>query len=450
MDTPTHPARFSSSTPFRRSWWGRLLRGLAILTFALFCTAVGTAYFLMHKFSGGANFNFVKTTQDLIRFPQIVFNPHQSFPGRDRVNILCMGLDRNWTRDNMPFTSNARTDTMMLASLDLHRRIVSVISIPRDTRVRMPGTGVYARINEAHSRGGVRYAVDAVEEFLGVKIDYYVIIKQEAIEKAIDAIGGLDIKVEDQMDYDDNWGHLHVHLKPGYQRLRGEQVVGYMRFRHDAEGDFGRIRRQQQVIQTLARRLKDPHTVLQLSGLLDVLNEYVKSDLLRPQLLALASLFHHVQPQDMLTATVPAYGRMIGGVAYVEPIESRTKLLVDWLVRGDEEAGNRLVSVEVVDGCGSYEVARRVVNWLEDQGFEVTYAGRAPRGKVYAISVVVERGTVPRAGRRLLSALGVGGQIEREPATSGSARCTLIIGRDVRSHARFAGSAEVISARAAP
>jgi len=437
LNSAGRPSHRSSASEPRRPWWRSLLRGLFLLTFVLGCMGVGVAFYYAHRLSGRSRFDLFQTGRDLSSYVNAVFRPEEVFPGRRRLTILCMGLDRNWTRDNLPYTKNARTDTMMVASLDLKERTVSVISIPRDTRIRMPGTATYAKINEAHSRGGPQYSVRAVESILGVPIDYYLLIKQEAVEKGVNAIGGLVIDVEKRMEYHDRWGHLHIDLEPGEQLLDGEQVVGYMRFRHDAEGDFGRIRRQQQVIHTVAQRFKDPRIVAQLPQLFDVLNEYVKTNLTKEQLLALGRMFHHIDTKNLQTASLPGRPVTIAGGSYVEPDWERTRLLVDWLVRGNEEAGNRLITVEVVDGVGAPEVAREVVDLLEAQGFDAVYVGRAPRGKTYQITVVVERGSVPRAGRRVLSALGVGGQVRKEGGAA-TARCTLYIGQDVRNARRQA------------
>jgi LCP family protein required for cell wall assembly len=297
---------------------------------------------------------------------------------------------------------------MMVASLDLEKRAVSVLSIPRDTWVQLPGSRSMSKINDAHARGGVSYAVQTVEELLGVPIDYYVVIKQEAIQGAIDGVGGLPIKVEKDMDYDDNWGHLHIHLKEGQQRLNGEQVVGYMRFRHDQEGDFGRIRRQQQVVQTLSNQMKSPAIIMQLGQLFDVLNQHVKTNLRREQILALGKMFYHVKPDDLVTASLPGDPVYRGGVALVEPDMEKKDLVVDWLLRGNQEAANRLISVEVVNESGTPRLATKTVYWLKMMGFEA-WNGGAGRFAGRKATEVVERGALPHSGQRVLTSLGLTG-----------------------------------------
>lgn len=427
-----------------RPAWVRALRVFLFGLFLIGAVGFGAVFYLTHKFTGGP-LRPVQTVANIGSLMSAGLDPAKKFPGRERINLLCMGLDRNWTRDNMPYTKNARTDTMMLASLDLATKSVAVLSIPRDTWVRLPGMRGHTKINSAHERGGIPYTIKTVEEFLGTHVDYYVVIKQEAIQGAIDKLGGLQVKVDKQMDYDDNWGHLHVHLKPGEQNLSGEQVVGYMRFRKDAEGDFGRIRRQQQVVQLLSQRMKEPSVIFSLGELFDVLNEYVKTNLSREQILALGAMFHHVEPQNLLTASVPCSPGPRGDIAYLVPDDAKKELLVKWLIDGDEEAANQLTTVEVVNRSGSRRLGQETVTWLKDLGFKVRVS--SPRGetKPLAQTELVDHGTLPRSARRVLAALGIPGKVEKDPDAKrriGGPDVTLTVGRNVTANPSIAAAAE--------
>jgi LCP family protein required for cell wall assembly len=418
---PAHP----------RSRLKRALLATGLALFTLGAMGFGVALYFTHRFTGKRHLNPIQTTVDMVHLVNVSFNPEQTFPGRHRINILCLGLDRNWTRDDQPYTKNSRSDTMMVASLDLDRRSASVLSIPRDTRVPLPGAGL-SKINDAHARGGIPYTVQTVEDFLGVKIDYHVVIKQEAIQGTIDRLGGLGVKVEKQMDYDDNWGHLHIHLKPGAQVLSGEQVVGYMRYRHDRDGDFGRIRRQQQVVQVLADQLKNPTVLFRMPELFDVLNEHVKTNLRRDQILALGRMFYHVRPEDLVTASLSGNAVTRDDLAYVEPDEKKKELLVDWLINGNEQAANALISVEVLNRSGSARLGRQTLFWLKEAGFHVWYGRtRVARGdSALPVSEAIERGTLARSGRRVLSSLGLQGKVRKEVVQRRGADVTLVLGKD--------------------
>jgi LCP family protein required for cell wall assembly len=385
--------------------------------------ALGAAYLLGHRLMGHERFSPVDQTRN---FWNIAANPESFFPGVERLNILCLGLDRNWDRKNQPFTKNVRSDTMIVVSLDLNRRTVSALSIPRDSRVRIPDYGLH-KINDAHQIGGVDLAIDTVREFLEIPIDYYVVVKLGAVEKVIDAMGGLQIDVEKEMKYDDSWGHLHIDLKAGPQRLSGHQVEGYMRFRKDAEGDYGRMRRQQQVMRALASQVRTPATLLKLDTLIDLFNQNVESNLSRPEMMALARMFYQTPLDQIATASLPARNLMLDGIAYLDVYEEQKDLLVDWLLRGDDHAQNRLIDVDVCNGCRSSETAMRINEQLRLEQVNSRYRGRADRSD-YEFTRIIDHGHHPRAGVRIGQLLGIS-RIEVDK-TEGGPDVTVIVGRD--------------------
>ena len=199
--------------------------------------------------------------------------------GKPNVRVLVMGLDENWTDSDVAYTATSRTDTLIGVNIDLANKQISVLSIPRDLWVYIPKSG-YGKINEAYADGGPERVEAALVKNLGTPaFDYYVVLRLDATKNIIDALGGVDVDVERDMDYDDTWGHLHIHLKKGPQHLNGEQAVGYIRFRHDPEGDFGRMRRQRQVVQVLAKRMRDPSIALHLPALLGVVRDNIRTDM---------------------------------------------------------------------------------------------------------------------------------------------------------------------------
>jgi LCP family protein required for cell wall assembly len=403
----------------------RALQVFGLLILATSLTGVAALYYVGHLWSGRHNIDPVAQTRE---FFQAAFHPEELFPGQTRLTLLCMGLDRNWTNRNMPYTKNTRTDTMMAVSLDLVSREVQVLSIPRDLRVEIPGHG-FNKINDAHAIGGVPLALETIQQFLGVSLDYYVVVKLGAVGRFVDAIGGVTLDVEKDMDYDDNWGKLHIHLKKGKQLLSGEQVEGYMRFRHDAESDFGRMRRQQQAMRAVLAALQSPGVAMRVPRLIDTYTENIDTNLKRDQILGLARMFHQVQPETVVTETLPGRSRMMDGISYLEPMEKRQEILVDWLLRDQETAANRLTTVRVVNGCKSRKTTRWVAEQLEAMEFNVTYAGRAREEAL--VTQVEGRGRHRQAGQRVAEALGLvmGGPPEWESSKEDSV-VTVTVGQD--------------------
>ncbi|MBQ1509821.1 MAG: LCP family protein, partial [Selenomonadaceae bacterium] len=158
-----------------------------------------------------------------------------------------------------------RTDTLMLAMLDPETDRAALLSIPRDTRVHIKGYGL-DKVNAAYAYGKVPLAERTVEDFLGVKVNHYLIIDTKAFVKVIDAIGGVDINVEERMYYEDPWdddGGLLIDFQPGRQHMDGCEAITYVRYR-DAEGDAGRIRRQQAFMRACMERLLSPSVLVNL------------------------------------------------------------------------------------------------------------------------------------------------------------------------------------------
>jgi len=221
------------------------------------------------------------------------------FGSRKRLNILCLGVDYNHDSRGIQYSKGARSDTIIVLSLQADTHKVTALSIPRDLRVRVTELGAQDKINSAFSLGGARRSRQVVSWFLDVPIDYCLVVKVDAAKELVDALGGLKINVEKNMDYDDNWGNLHIHLKKGPQLLNGREVVGYCRFRHDEESDFGRMRRQQQVLRVASSRLSQSITPETIEKLVKIVRRNVSSDLSYSKMATLARLFRGMDKNNV-------------------------------------------------------------------------------------------------------------------------------------------------------
>lgn len=233
------------------------------------------------------------------------------------MNILCMGVDSNG-RHAQRFL-NTRSDTMMLVHIDPELKRVGLVSIPRDSRVKLPGAHGIDKINSAHALGGPELAVDAVKEAFAVPIDHYVVVDTEGLKKLFEALGPMEIMVEKRMRYRDRAAGLHVDLEPGLQTLSPKQVEEYVRFRHDPKGDIGRIERQQWFMRQVSKKLKEPAVLLKLPDLFKFANEYVVTDMTAEDMAKVANFGKDIQPQQVQTATLPGHAEYIHGGSYWIP-----------------------------------------------------------------------------------------------------------------------------------
>ena len=150
------------------------------------------------------------------------------------------------------------SDSMLLLRFDPNRDYVSVLSIPRDTKTVVPGRGV-TKINSANYHGGPALAAESVSNLLSdVTIDRYIRVNVQGIEKLIDALGGVNVYVPQDMKYTDHSQHLYINLKKGQQYLDGNKALQFLRFRYDAYGDIGRVQRQQTFMRALVEEALSP------------------------------------------------------------------------------------------------------------------------------------------------------------------------------------------------
>ncbi len=255
-------------------------------------------------------------TQIFISSPQQVF-------GKSNILVLVEGLDYDYTNKDEEFSTNSRSDVIWAVNLDFANKRVYELSIPRDTIATMPN-GTQAKINEAQADGGVKEARTVIAQFLGIPaFDRYVILRIDATRAFVDALGGVNLYVKssnclkfktnctgESLDYDDTWGHLHIHLKEGMHHLDGDQAVAYMRFRHDWCSDPCRIMRQQQTLRALADKVKGDrvNTFLHLGDLLAVFRKYVQTDFSNSELLSLANHYQGISPASIVSDQVPFTG----------------------------------------------------------------------------------------------------------------------------------------------
>ncbi len=322
-----------------------------------------------------------------------------SSPLKQRTNVLIMGLDRTVSDQNRNVVYPvSRTDTLIAATFDPAGRRVSLLSVPRDTRASIPGHGT-TKINAAHAWGGGPLAIRTTENFLGVRFPYYIEITERGLVRLIDAVGGVNVHIEKDLNYDDNWDGLHIHLKKGYRRLGGKAAVEFARFRHDPLGDIGRITRQQEVMSALLDELRRPRIVLRVNRILHVFQEDIQTNLSRQQLITLALFGIRLPPAGLVRETLP--GRF-GSEDWL-PDVPRDRDVVARMFYGIDAGTLARTSVEIVTDAAGRDAAVDAEARLAALGMRIvrvrTAAGPA------STTVIVRRGD-PRVAEIVASLLG--------------------------------------------
>ncbi len=319
---------------------------------------------------------------------------------KEPVNLLLLGSDIR------PDEESARADTIIFARIDPNLKRVWMISIPRDTRVDIPGHGV-SKINAAHSLGGPALMIDTVEEFLGLPIHHYLEVDFKGFVKIVDSLGGVYIDVDTEID---DWKaashskhHAASHIDAGYQLLDGDHALTYVRSRNFPDADFTRMRHQQTFFKALADQSTRWDNLLNAP---DTIRQFAKAsttDMSVGQILDIAQSMRGVGDENIQTATLVGEWRS----PYVWPDEDLKQRLVDAINSGgDIEAakdGTGAASVSPADitvtvrnGGGIEGIAGQAGDILKTADFDVRDIGNANQF-VYDETLVVYREQVDAA-----------------------------------------------------
>lgn len=365
-------------------------------------------------------------TQIFVPTPQQVF-------GKSNLLVLVEGLDYDYTPSDEEFSKNSRSDVIWAVNLDFIKKRIDELSIPRDMIATMPN-GTQAKINQAQSDGGVEEAKTVIAQWLGIPgFDRYVVLRIDATKEFITAIGGVNVYVKssnclrykagctgDSLDYDDTWGHLHIHLKEGIQHLSGEQAVAYMRFRHDWCSDPCRIMRQQQVLHALIDKVKGDrfNTLVHLGDLLGVFRKYVQTDFTDSELVSIANYYQGMANSALVSNQVP-YTDDVNlpgyGDSLVPDAAARAHLVATMLVMPPSAMPSpdalalaaipaATLRVDVENGSGVAGAARRIATVLRQAGFTIGEVGDAERSD-YTVTEIHEHSSVTFAGAKVREAL---------------------------------------------
>lgn len=296
--------------------------------------------------------------------------PEFSFPfGLRRQNILLLGVDSNGADSDL--WVGTRTDTMILFNIDPKTKTVNAISIPRDSKVYLPkGMGIQ-KINAAHAIGGVGMTVKTVEDTLGVHVDKYIMVHDDAVRAIVEALGGVDIYVEKNMRYNDYAGKLHINFTKGKHHLTEKDAVEYLRFRHDALGDIGRTQRQQWFLRGLLNDLKKPETIAKIPRIIAVTKKYVKTDISAYEMSQYAALAKGIDMDNIEIAMLPGAPNKYGVTSYWILDPEKTQDVVDRLIyRQYSNSVKENYSASIMYS-GDISEANKVKSALEKAGIEV-------------------------------------------------------------------------------
>ncbi|WP_311480304.1 LCP family protein [uncultured Anaerococcus sp.] len=230
-------------------------------------------------------------------------NPLEDISGpKDEFLFLLAGVDSTGEE------TGTRTDTLMLIRADSNNNTVDMISIPRDSYVSI--NGKMDKINAAHSYGGIDLTMTVVRDFLGINLDKYMVISFEAVIEGIDALGGMDVDVSQDVA-----GAMGIN--PGIHTMSGDEVLKYVRFRKGYQNaDLGRINTQQDFLKQFIKEATKPTNLPKLPKVYAAMKPYIKTNMNIKDLSSLAMKFKFVDSSNLNSVRLEGEGFNMGGISY--------------------------------------------------------------------------------------------------------------------------------------
>jgi LCP family protein required for cell wall assembly len=289
------------------------------------------------------------------------------------ATVLFLGTDIVYSKERRALKADqasyqGRSDTIMVVRLDPFRNTVTMLQIPRDTNVRIPGYG-HQKINGANALGGPRLAAETIWSFLHVPIDHYVVLNVHGLVELVDELGGLAIDVPKRMKYADHSAKLNIDLTPGVHVLNGTEAMGFVRFRHDALGDIGRVQRQELFLKAVQEKAADPTTWTKIPKLISIAQKYVLTDLNSAQLMQMSQFVRSVPKDKQQMIMLP--GRFSGSGDWAVDDDEVQTVVARLLGQPVAPSNKQGIRIAVENASSNRDGGRKLYKYLLARGYNV-------------------------------------------------------------------------------
>lgn len=233
---------------------------------------------------------------------------------QEPFSVLLLGVDE---RPN----DRGRSDTIIVLTVNPNKESIQMVSIPRDTRTEIIGKGFEDKINHAYAFGGMEMAIDTVENFLDIPIDYYVQVNMEGFKDLIDAVGG--VTVENDLAFTQDG----YHFPEGTITLYGDEALAFVRMRkNDPRGEFGRQLRQRQIIEAIIKEGASLNTLVNYRDIFDAIAGSVKTNLTFDEMVSIQKQYRKAA-KTINQHQISGSGKYIDGSYYwIVPVDEQTAL----------------------------------------------------------------------------------------------------------------------------
>ncbi|MBW6468499.1 MAG: LCP family protein [Coriobacteriia bacterium] len=398
------------------------LAGAAIVIGVLLVAGIAWGFFFLRGIEG--------RMQQSVKADSSVGEALTAKQPEEPFNLLLLGSDARSTDEA------ARADTIIVARIDPSEKRVWMISVPRDTRVEIPGHGV-SKVNAATALGGPALMIDTVEDYLGMPVHHYMEVDFSGFQGIVDAMGGIyidvDVEIDDPKAASHSPGRRARYIAPGYQLLDGEHALTYVRSRDFPDSDFTRMRHQQNFFKALASQSMRWGNLLKMPKIASEFSKLVGTDMSVSNVLGLAQVLRNVEKEQIQTATLPGEWRS----PYVVVDEEMKSYLVSQMLAGgsieetsvpEPARAAEEISVTVRNGAGVSGIASQAAARLQANGFQVPEVGNANQF-VYDETLVVYRDD-EEAARMVAGTLPHGRLVPGRGMYTFSTDVLVVVGKD--------------------
>jgi len=355
---------------------------------------------------------------------------------RDPETVLLLGVDVVYTDlgarkkkiDQVAFTG--RTDTIMVCRLDPYRNALSILSIPRDTQASIPGHG-QQKINGANAIGGVELARQTVSEMLGIPIDHYVVLNVHGLVELVNELGGITVMVPKKMKYMDWTAKLKIDLEPGPHTLTGNQAMGFVRFRHDALGDIGRVQRQQLFMHAVMDKALQPESWSHLPQLMVIGQQYIETDMSPSEIVEMATFARAVPKPNQSMVLLP--GTFAGNGDWATSKADIRRMVARLMGSSFVNADRPDVRISIVNESSFPQLAQKVARFLRAKGYPVNVKPSEKRSQPSKRTRIVAQRANPEDAELVLGDLGHHGEIVNASVGDIQSSITVMAGDDLES-----------------
>lgn len=349
----------------------RVKISILVLCLALLCATIGTgAFFYDYIGRFSKNYNNINNQKEL----------------GNKVNVLMLGLDIGDVNQKEN-SSIKRTDTIMFFSYDIENGKASMLSIPRDTLIKINNNN--QKINAAYAIGGDKAIRKAVEDILKIPVDYIVKVDYEGFREIIDAIGGVDMTIDRNMYYDDNEQDLHINFKKGENvHLDGKKAEEFFRWRKNndgtglAGGDLDRIENQHKFINKIVDKCTSPAIIPRIGKVLEILPKHIETDMAPKTIVALGNKYLFGGNKNITMYTLKGTPKTIDSLSYLIYDEKSNKEVLA-ILDGKKEASSvelfskESLKIKILNGTRIEGLAAECEDYLEKKGYKNIKIGNA-------------------------------------------------------------------------